>query len=94
MSWRTAGAEMARGREMADQRRRVLAAGRSLAGECHCEFDPRYDEDDGGPGESWHFHRTCASCGTEWAGLHCRHDGIQNRCPGCGVLPEVVREGS
>ena len=58
---------------------------------CECEFDPRYDEDDGGPGEAWHFHRVCPSCGCEWAALHCPHDGYQNPCPRCGLLPPPSR---
>lgn len=60
---------------------------------CDCEFDPKWagPEENGGDGEeSWHFTRTCAFCGTEWAGLHCPHDGYQNPCPACGLRPAVV----
>ncbi len=50
---------------------------------CDCEFtvDPEDPEDD------WHFDRTCQSCGKQWRGLHCPHDGYQNPCPWCGVMP-------
>lgn len=50
---------------------------------CDCEFDT-YDDD---PEESWHYRRVCAHCGEAWWGLHCPHDGRQNPCPGCGVVP-------
>ncbi len=56
---------------------------------CACEFDPyEYDDpaDDDGE-ESWHYKRTCGACGCVWWGLHCPHDGIQNTCPECGVVP-------
>ncbi len=42
-------------------------------------------------GESWHYTRTCESCGCIWAGLHCPHDGHQNSCPECSVTPSVVQ---
>lgn len=41
------------------------------------------------PEESWHYKRTCEHCGCIWAGLHCPHDGVQNRCPKCGKIPTV-----
>lgn len=60
---------------------------------CECEFDP-YDPADYEPGEeieeSWHYRRTCLSCGAVWWGLHCPHDGYQNTCPECGLRPEPV----
>ena len=51
---------------------------------CTCEFD-QYDDSDE---ESWHYKRTCAYCGNEWYGLHCKHDGYQNPCPQCKKRPE------
>jgi predicted RNA-binding Zn-ribbon protein involved in translation (DUF1610 family) len=52
--------------------------------ECACEFD--FPEPDGD--ESWHFGRTCASCGYHWGSLHCLCDGVQNPCPQCGHVFE------
>lgn len=46
-----------------------------------CEFDPYDDSDE----ESWHYRKTCASCGKVWWGLHCDCDGVQNPCPYCGA---------
>ena len=56
---------------------------------CDCEFSPYTDGD---TEESWHYLRTCLHCGYEWYGLHCPHDGIQNPCPCCGTVPEVVED--
>lgn len=56
---------------------------------CECKFHQKYDDDDKG---SWHFHRVCAYCATEWAGLHCVHDGYQNPCPKCGLLPAMIHD--
>lgn len=56
---------------------------------CVCTFDPY---DDGDTEESWHYKRTCLHCGHSWFGLHCRHDGVQNPCPGCDVRPTPVPE--
>jgi hypothetical protein len=54
---------------------------------CDCEFTP--DPDDMEDGEkSWYYLRCCSSCRETWFGLHCRHDGVQNPCPHCGVRPE------
>lgn len=56
--------------------------------EC-CSFD-EYEQCDSEYGEeSWHYKRTCLHCGEQWYGLHCPHDGRQNPCPGCGILPAV-----
>lgn len=49
---------------------------------CNCEFEVDETGED-----AWHYRRTCAHCGEAWFGLHCRHDGVQNPCPGCGVVP-------
>jgi hypothetical protein len=38
--------------------------------------------------ESWHYLRTCETCGGRWYGLHCPHDGHQNPCLYCGTRPE------
>lgn len=35
----------------------------------------------------WHYRRVCANCATDWAGLHCPHDLVQNNCPACGIRP-------
>lgn len=54
--------------------------------DCECEFDTGdcwTDRDF----EPWHYRLVCEHCGYQWCGLHCPHDGIQNPCPGCGVLP-------
>lgn len=59
----------------------------SVVEECVCEFDPY---EDGDTEESYHYKRTCASCGEVWYGLHCPHDGYQNPCPKCGTRPEPV----
>ena len=40
--------------------------------------------------ELMHYHRTCLSCGENWWGLHCPHDGIQNPCSACGMRPNTV----
>lgn len=40
-----------------------------------------------------HYHRTCNSCGRNWWGLHCPHDGYQNPCPSCNKRPETVQGG-
>jgi hypothetical protein len=59
--------------------------------DCDCEFTPDPDEPDE---ESVHYRRTCPACGEKWWGLHCPHDGYQNPCPHCGVIPEpVIIEG-
>lgn len=55
---------------------------------CNCEFSEYDDSDD----ESFHFKRTCEHCNHTWYSLHCRHDGIQNPCPNCGVKPNPVKE--
>jgi len=56
---------------------------------CDCKFDPSLDD----PGEeSWHYRRKCLYCGEEWGGLHCPHDGYQNKCPKCGTRPTPVEE--
>ena len=57
---------------------------------CDCEFTPYKRGDDDYGEESWHYLRKCASCGKEWYGLHCPHDGYQNTCPKCGQTPSVV----
>lgn len=57
---------------------------------CECEFDPSFADEDGG--ESWHYKRSCTRCGMTWAALHCPHDGIQNPCPHCGVLPMTLQQ--
>lgn len=54
---------------------------------CNCEFDPDPAEPDE---PSWHFLRTCPSCGKTWWGLHCPHDGRQNPCMHCGVTPAPI----
>jgi hypothetical protein len=51
---------------------------------CDCQFDPYEDGDEE---ESWHYKRTCEACGETWWGLHCPHDGVQNPCPACDVVP-------
>jgi hypothetical protein len=51
--------------------------------DCGCE--PDVPEDDGYP--PTHFLRTCERCGCIWEGLHCPHDGYQNRCPDCNLRP-------
>lgn len=59
---------------------------------CACEFDP-YDLVPGqAPEESYHYRRECRHCGRVWWGLHCRHDGHQNPCPGCLIHPQPVPE--
>ena len=59
---------------------------------CDCDFD-EYEEGDADYGEeSWHYRRTCLHCGHTWYGLHCPHDGRQNPCPSCGIIPAVVHE--
>jgi len=37
-----------------------------------------------------HYYRTCFICGASWWGLHCPHDGYQNPCPSCNVLPTIA----
>lgn len=59
---------------------------------CDCEFDPYEEGDDDYGEESWHFKRECLHCGSTWYGLHCPHDGHQNPCPDCGIIPAVVPE--
>lgn len=53
---------------------------------CDCEFDP-YDESEE---KSWHYKRTCASCGHVWWSLHCPHETAQGVCSECGVRPSPV----
>jgi len=40
--------------------------------------------------EYYHYHRTCLGCGKNWWGLHCPHDGYQNPCSKCGLIPATV----
>lgn len=56
---------------------------------CDCRFT---DDGDDPPGECWHYDRKCRACGATWRGLHCPHDGTQNRCPGCGKRPVTVSD--
>lgn len=52
-----------------------------------CEFDPEGDSDPP------NFRRVCQSCQYVYWSLHCKHDGHQKSCPGCGEYPEPVAEG-
>lgn len=54
--------------------------------DCDCKFD--VDPED--PEDDCHYLRTCLACGEKWYGLHCPHDGYQNRCPKCGHKPEPI----
>lgn len=55
---------------------------------CDCIFD---DFDDGDTEESYHYKRYC-KCDHSWFSLHCPHDGRQNPCPNCGLVPEVEKD--
>jgi len=55
-----------------------------------CDCEPEVDEPSE---EATHFKRTCKSCGANWWGLHCPHDGYQNPCPECKALPMVEADG-
>jgi hypothetical protein len=46
-----------------------------------CACEPDLDDS--------HFGRLCDYCGTESASLRCIHDGYQDPCPECAVLPLV-----
>lgn len=59
---------------------------------CECTFDPYPDDDPDAQEESWHFRRQCPGCQHVWYGLHCPHDGIQNPCPECGIVPVVLED--
>ncbi len=60
---------------------------------CDCEFDADpSDPDEDTAEKAWHFLRTCSHCGNQWYGLHCPHDGVQNPCPMCRVIPDPVDE--
>lgn len=53
---------------------------------CNCVFTPYEDSHE----ESCHYLRTCATCGHQWYGHHCPHDGYQNACSQCGTYPTPV----
>ena len=58
--------------------------------ECTCKFDADpNDPTEDTPETSWHYRRVCEHCKGPWYGLHCPHDGVQNPCPHCGVVPSV-----
>jgi predicted nucleic acid-binding Zn ribbon protein len=41
--------------------------------------------------ELWHYLKRCERCGYEWAGIHCKHDGVQTPCPKCGAIPKTEK---
>lgn len=57
---------------------------------CKCKFDPGLAQ---GLVGSWHFLRSCQSCGTKWGGLHCPHDLGQGVCAGCGAEQVPMKVG-
>jgi hypothetical protein len=53
---------------------------------CDCEFTHDPDEPEE---ESVDYLRECLRCSSRWYSLHCPHDGHQDACPRCGVVPDA-----